>query len=158
MKEPSLPNSTVKGVFEILMVEDSPTDVLLIREAFKENRVQGRLNVVGTGEEALDYLNRTGKQAGAKTPDFILLDLNLPGMDGRAFLRRIKIENLFKTIPVFVLTGSKADLDVKEVYELNAACYIVKPAGIEGYINVVKKLHDFWMTVAWLPPKPSTAA
>lgn len=140
------------------MVEDSPTDVLLITEAFKENRIQGRLNVVGNGEDALDYLNRQGKHSEAKTLDFILLDLNLPGMDGRAFLRRIKSENLFKSIPVFVLTGSRSDLDVREVYELNAACYIVKPAGIEGYIDVVKKLHDFWMTVAWLPPKPITAA
>ena len=149
-------NRDEKGIFEILVVEDSKTAILLLTEAFTENRLQSHLNVVGDGEEALDYLYRQGKYAEAKTPDFILLDLNLPRLDGRAFLRRIKSENLFKLIPVFVLTGSNSDQDIREVYELNAAGYIVKPSDIDGYIEVVKKLHDFWMTVAWPPPQPKS--
>ncbi len=138
-------------------MEDSPGDVLLITEAFKESAITTRLNVVGDGEEALDYLNRKGKHTTATAPDFIILDLNLPRMDGRAFLKRIKAENLFKSIPIIVLTSSRSDLDIREVWALNANCYIVKPSDMDGYIETVKKIRDFWMTVV-LPPKPNTAA
>ena len=151
-------NRDEKRIFEILVVEDSKTAIQLLTEAFTENGIQSHLNVVGDGEDALDYLYRQGKYAHAKTPDFILLDLNLPRLDGRAFLRRIKSENLFKLIPVFVLTGSKSDQDIRDVYELNAASYIVKPLDVDGYIEVVKKLHDFWMTVAWVPPRSDEKA
>ena len=144
-----------KRIFEILMVEDDPEDVLLITEAFKETRIQCHLNVVGDGEEALDYLIRKGKHAEVKTPDIILLDLNLPRMDGRAFLKRVKSEGLFKSIPVIVLTSSRSDLDIREVYELNAACYIVKPSDLDGYTETVKKLNNFWMTVVQLPSRPN---
>ncbi|HEY5039817.1 MAG TPA: response regulator, partial [bacterium] len=102
-------NQVEKRVFEILFVEDNPADVLQITEAFQENGIPGHLNVVGDGEEALDYLNQGGKYAQAKTPDFILLDLNLPRIDGRTFLRRVKSEGLFKSIPVIVLTNSQSD-------------------------------------------------
>jgi two-component system, chemotaxis family, response regulator Rcp1 len=151
-------NHTVKRIAEILLVEDNPADVLLITEAFKENRLKANLNVVNDGEEALDYLNRKGKHAEAKTPDYILLDLNLPRMDGRTFLGRVKRESLFKSIPVIVLTSSRSDLDIREVYELNANCYIVKPSDLDGYMETVKKLQDFWMTLVLLPPQPSSAA
>jgi len=151
-------NPIVKRIAEILLVEDNPADILLIKEAFKENRLRTILNVVSDGEEALDYLNQKGKHTDAKTPDFILLDLNLPRMDGRTFLGRIKRENLFKSIPVIVLTSSRSDLDIREVYELNANCYIVKPSDLDGYIETVKKVQDFWMTLVLLPPRPSSAA
>ena len=134
-------------------MEDNPADVLLITEAFKENRTPVHLNFVGDGEEAVDFLNRKGKYANAKTPDLILLDLNLPRMDGKSFLGRIKPGGLFKSIPVIVLTSSRSDLDIREVYEMNANCYIVKPADLDGYIETAKKIHDFWMTLAQLPPR-----
>ena len=143
-----------KRDFEILMVEDNSGDALLIKEAFKESHIQCHLIVVGDGEEALDYLNRRGNFADARTPDFILLDLNLPRMDGREFLKRVKSEGLFKTIPVIVLTSSRSDLDIREVWELNANCYIVKPSDMDGYIAVAKKINDFWMNLVHLPPPP----
>jgi len=151
-----LNNHDEKRIFEILMVEDNPADALLLTEAFKENRISGHLNVVGDGEEALDYLNKKGKYPNAKTPDFILLDLNLPRMDGRAFLKRVKSEGLFKSIPVIVLTSSRSDLDIREVYELNAACYIVKPSNLDGYTETAKKIQDFWMTLVQFPSRPSS--
>ena len=147
-----------KRIPEILLVEDDPGDVLLITEGFKENRTLAHLIVVGDGEEAVDYLNQKGKYSDAKTPDFIILDLNLPRMDGRAFLRRIKNEKLFKLIPVIVLTGSRSDLDIREVYELNAACYIVKPVDLDGDTEAVKKSQDFWMTLVKFPILPNSAA
>jgi CheY-like chemotaxis protein len=143
-----------KRIPEILLVEDDPGDVLLITEGFKENRTLAHLIVVGDGEEAIDYLNQKGKYSDAKAPDFIILDLNLPRMDGRDFLRRIKNEKLFKLIPVIVLTSSRSDLDIREVYELNAACYIVKPADLDGYTEAVKKIQDFWITLVQLPTLP----
>jgi CheY-like chemotaxis protein len=143
-----------KRIPEILLVEDDPGDVLLITEGFKENRTLAHLIVVGDGEEAIDYLDQKGKYSDAKAPDFIILDLNLPRMDGRDFLRRIKNEKLFKLIPVIVLTSSRSDLDIREVYELNAACYIVKPADLDGYTEAVKKIQDFWITLVQLPTLP----
>lgn len=156
-KEPALYNHENR-IPEILLVEDNPDDVLLITEAFKESSIMTHLNVVGDGEETLDYLNRKGKYAGAVAPDFIILDLNLPRMDGRTFLKRIKSENLFKSIPIIVLTSSRSDLDIREVWALNANCYIVKPSDLDGYIETVKKIRDFWTTVVVLPPKPSAVA
>ena len=151
-------NHAEKRISEILLVEDNPDDVLLITEAFKENSLRTHLNVVGDGDKALDYLNRRGPYAGAAAPDFIILDLNLPRMDGRAFLKRIKEENLFKSIPIIVLTSSRSDLDIREVWALNANCYIVKPSDMDGYIETVKKIRDFWLTLVVLPPKPNAAA
>jgi CheY-like chemotaxis protein len=148
-----LSNFFKKRIPEILLVEDDPGAVLLITEAFKENRTLAHLNVVGDGEEAVDYLNRKGKYADATAPDFILLDLNLPRMDGRTFLGRVKSEGLFKSIPVIVLTSSRSDLDIREVYEMNANCYIVKPSDLDGYIETVKKLQDFWMTLVQFPAR-----
>jgi chemotaxis family two-component system response regulator Rcp1 len=153
-----LNNPIDKRNFEILMVEDNLGDALLIKEAFKESQIKCVLIVVGDGEEALDYLNRQGKFADAKTPDFILLDLNLPRMDGQEFLKRVKSEGLFKTIPVIVLTSSRSDLDIREVWELNANAYIVKPSDLNGYIETVKKIHGFWMNLVQLPPRPNPEA
>ncbi|HEY5039043.1 MAG TPA: response regulator [bacterium] len=149
-------NQIEKRNFEILMVEDNLGETILTKVAFMENKIPGHLNIVGDGEEALDYLNRQGKHADAKTPDFILLDLNLPRMDGRTFLRRVKIEGFFKSIPVIVLTNSRLDSDIREVYEMNGNCYIVKPSNLAGYTEIVKKLHDFWMTLVQFPPRLNT--
>jgi len=133
-------------------VEDNPADVLLITAAFKKERIQCHLNAVGDGEEALNYLNRKGKYAEVKTPDIILLDLNLPRMDGRTFLRRVKSEGLFKSIPVIVLTNSQSD------YGMSVPCFLVKPSDLNGYTKTVKKIQDFWRTVVPLHPQPNSAA
>ena len=136
-----------------MMVEDNLADTILMKVAFKENRIPGNLNVLGDGEQALDYLNRQGKYTDAKTPDFILLDLNLPRMDGREFLKRVKSEGLFKTIPVIVLTSSKLESDIREVYEMNANCYVVKPSNLDGYIETAKIIQAFWMNLVQFPPR-----
>jgi len=146
-----------KDDFEVLMVEDSPADTLLITEAFKDNGIPCNLNIVGDGEQALDYLNREGKYINAAIPDIILLDLNLPRMDGLTFLRRVKSENLFKSIPVIVLTSSRSDLDIRDVWAMNASCYIIKPSNLDEYTDVVKKIQTFWLTLVQLPTKQSTA-
>ncbi len=136
-----------------MMVEDNLADTILMKVAFKENRIPGNLNVLGDGEQALDYLNRQGKYTDAKTPDFILLDLNLPRMDGREFLRQVKREGLFKSIPVIVLTSSKLESDIREVYEMNANCYVVKPSNLDGYIETAKIIQAFWMNLVQFPPR-----
>ena len=138
-------------VIEILLVEDNPGDVRLTVEALKEGKVYNNLNVVSDGVEALAYLRRQGQHAGAKTPDIILLDLNLPKMDGREVLEDIKADEVLKRIPVVVLTTSKADEDILRVYDLHANCYITKPVDLDQFITVVKSIKDFWFTVVKLP-------
>lgn len=137
---------------EILLVEDNPGDVRLTKEALKEGKVFNNLNVVPDGVEAMAYLNREGRFADVVTPDIILLDLNLPKMDGREVLSRIKKDELLKRIPVVVLTTSKADEDVLRVYDLHANCYITKPVDLDQFIGVIKSIKDFWFTVVKLPP------
>lgn len=137
---------------EILLVEDNPGDVRLTQEALKEGKVFNNLNVVMDGVEALAYLRREGKYADAQLPDIVLLDLNLPKMDGREVLAAIKADEDLKRIPVVVLTTSKADEDVLRVYDLHANCYITKPVDLEQFLGVVKSIKDFWFTVVKLPP------
>jgi two-component system, chemotaxis family, response regulator Rcp1 len=138
---------------EILLVEDNLGDILLLVQAFKESGVRATLKVVGDGEEALRYLNQEGQYSEVRTPDFILLDLNLPRMDGRAFLREIKSEERFKSIPVIVLSSSRLESDVRESYDMSASCYIPKPFDLHGFLRAVKSLNDFWMGHVQLPSK-----
>ena len=137
---------------EILLVEDNPGDVRLTMEALKEGKVYNNLNVVADGVEAMAYLRGEGTYAGTMLPDIILLDLNLPRMDGREVLAAIKKDAALKRIPVVVLTTSKADEDVLKVYDLHANCYITKPVDLEQFLLVVKSIKDFWFTVVKLPP------
>lgn len=137
---------------EILLVEDNPGDVRLTREALKEGKVYNNLSVVSDGVEAMAYLRKQGDYAGTTLPDIILLDLNLPKMDGREVLAAIKADKILKRIPVVVLTTSKADEDVLRVYDLHANCYITKPVDLEQFLHVVKSIKDFWFTVVKLPP------
>jgi CheY-like chemotaxis protein len=137
---------------EILLVEDSPGDVRLTQEVFKESKILNRLSVVMDGVEAMAFLRREGKYATAPSPDLILLDLNLPKKDGREVLAEIKSSEDLKRIPVVVLTISKAEEDILKAYELYANCYITKPIDLDQFVKVVKSIEDFWLTIVKLPP------
>ena len=137
---------------EILLVEDNPGDERLTREALKEGKVYSNLHWVKDGVDAMEFLRRQGKHAGAPRPDIILLDLNLPKKDGREVLQDIKNDPELKRIPVVVLTTSKAEEDVLRTYNLHANCYVTKPVDLEKFIVVVKSIDVFWLTVVTLPP------
>lgn len=141
-----------KGVpIDILLVEDNPGDVRLTQEAFKEGKLRNNLYVASDGVEALDFLNRRGSYKDAPTPDLILLDLNLPKMDGREVLENIKSEKKLRRIPVVVLTTSKAEEDILKSYNLHANCYITKPVELEEFFHIIQSIEDFWLTVVKLP-------
>ena len=138
---------------EILLVEDNPGDVRLTIEGLKEGKVRNNLHVAKDGVEALAFLRREARYQDAVRPDLILLDLNLPRMDGRQVLSAIKADPLLKTIPVVVLTTSRAEQDVLHSYQLQANCYITKPVDLEQFITVVRSIEDFWLTIVTLPQK-----
>ncbi len=143
--------STTGRPIEILLVEDNPGDVRLTVEGLKESKVRNNLHVARDGVEAMEFLHREGQHTSAVRPDLILLDLNLPRMDGREVLAEIKSDPKLKTIPVVVLTTSRAEHDVLRSYELQANCYITKPVDLEQFITVVKSIEDFWFTIVTLP-------
>jgi chemotaxis family two-component system response regulator Rcp1 len=138
---------------EILMVEDNPGDVRLTREALKGGKVLNRLHVVEDGVAALDFLYRRAPHQDAPRPDLILLDLNLPRMDGREVLARVKSDDALKLIPVVVLTTSQAEEDVLRAYRLNANCYVTKPVDLHQFNRIVQAIEEFWLTVVRLPPQ-----
>jgi two-component system, chemotaxis family, response regulator Rcp1 len=138
---------------EVLLVEDSPGDVRLTQEAFREANPSIHLHVASDGVEAMAFLKREGPHAHAPRPDFILLDLNLPRMDGREVLACIKMDESLKTIPTIILTTSEAEVDILKSYELQANCYLCKPVQLDDFENVVKSINDFWLTKAKLPQK-----
>jgi len=140
-------------VIDILLVEDSPGDVRLTQEAFKECKVRNDLHVVTDGEEAMSFLRREGSYADSPRPGLILLDLNLPGKDGREVLTEIKADDDLKRIPVVILTVSDAEEDVLKTYNLNANCYVTKPVDLDQFIKVVQTIEDFWLTIVKLPPE-----
>ena len=142
---------SIADPIRILLVEDSPGDVRLTIEALKDGKVRNELSIVGDGVEALAFLKGEGNYAGAPRPDLILLDLNLPRMDGRELLTVIKQDEKLKRIPVVVLTTSEAEADVLKVYDLNANCYITKPVDLDKFISVIKAVEDFWLTIVKLP-------
>jgi CheY-like chemotaxis protein len=136
---------------EILLVEDNPGDVRLTQEALKEGKVLNHLSVVRDGVEALSFLNRKEKYKDAPRPDLIWLDLNLPKKNGREVLGEIKGNPDFRRIPVVILTISKDEQDILKSYDLHANCYITKPVDLTQFINVVKSIEDFWLTIVKLP-------
>jgi chemotaxis family two-component system response regulator Rcp1 len=138
-------------MIEVLLVEDSPGDVRLTREALKDTKVQISLQVVSDGSAAMSYLRREKNFAHAPRPDLILLDLNLPKKDGRAVLREIKESDSLKTIPVVILTTSASQADIDRSYELHANCYITKPVNLQGFVKVVQSIDNFWLSVVKLP-------
>jgi CheY-like chemotaxis protein len=138
---------------EILLVEDNPGDVRLTVEALKEGKVRHNLRVAHDGVEALAFLRRQGAFADAVRPDLILLDLNLPRMDGREVLAEVKSDPDLKIIPVVVLTTSGAEQDIVRTYQLQANCYITKPVDLEQFITVVRSIEEFWLTIVTLPSR-----
>ena len=136
---------------EILLVEDNPGDVRLTQEALKESKVLNNLYVAYDGVEAMEFLHREGKYTDAPHPDLILLDLNLPKKDGRELLEEIKSHDDLKRIPVVVLTTSRAEEDILRMYDQHANCYITKPIDFEQFIEVVRSIENFWLTIVKLP-------
>jgi chemotaxis family two-component system response regulator Rcp1 len=136
--------------FRILLVEDSPTDARLFREALKETEVTVQLLTAGDGVEAIDYLRQA--DMGAKSrPDLIMLDWNLPQKNGSDVLKEIKASPTLKQIPIIVMTSSNAPDDIRIAYSLNANAYLTKPSSLMGYINIARAIEDFWFTTAILP-------
>jgi chemotaxis family two-component system response regulator Rcp1 len=136
---------------EVLLVEDSPGDVRLTREALKDAKVHITLHVASDGAEAMAFLARQGEHANAPRPDLILLDLNLPKKDGREVLTEIKESPALKSIPVVILTTSASEADIHGSYQHHANCYITKPVDLEGFLKVVKSIDSFWLSVVKLP-------
>jgi|ERR1700722_8339863 len=140
---------------QLLLVEDSPGDVRLTREAFKDAKIHITLHVAPDGVDAMAFLKREGKHAGAPRPDLILLDLNLPKKDGRRVLEEIKGSVTLRTIPVVILTTSASEADVLRSYHLHANSYITKPVSLEGFLKVVQSIDQFWLSVVKLPHEPT---
>jgi two-component system, chemotaxis family, response regulator Rcp1 len=138
---------------EVLLVEDSPGDVRLTQEAFAGTNSSVHLRVAGDGVEALAMLQNGGPDHGACRPDLILLDLNLPKMDGREVLAHIKANERLKTIPTVILTTSEAEADIVKSYQLQANCYLSKPVALDAFEDLVKSINEFWLTKAKLPPQ-----
>jgi two-component system response regulator len=136
---------------EILLVEDDPADVELTQEALADSKLMTNMNVTRDGEEAMSYLRKEGPYQDAKTPDLILLDLNMPKKDGREVLNEIKADDSLKTIPIVVLTTSESEEDILRSYNLGANCYVTKPVGLAEFMKVVDSIEGFWFTVVKLP-------
>jgi two-component system, chemotaxis family, response regulator Rcp1 len=135
----------------VLLVEDSPGDVRLMQEAFRDADPTIDLRIAVDGVDAMAFLRREGDHAAAPRPDFILLDLNLPRMDGREVLAHIKEDDNLKTIPTVILTTSDAEADILTSYQLQANCYLSKPVQLEEFEGLVKRINDFWLTKVKLP-------
>jgi CheY-like chemotaxis protein len=138
-------------VIDVLLVEDDPGDVLMTREAFEHHKLRNQLHVVADGVEALQFLRREGEYADAPRPGLVLLDLNLPRKDGRDVLADIKSDESLRSIPVIVLTTSEAEEDILRSYDLHANAYVTKPVDFDRFIDVIRQIDDFFVTVVKLP-------
>ncbi len=143
---------------EVLLVEDSPGDVRLTQEAFRDANNSVHLHVASDGVDAMAFLAREGAHAHAPRPELILLDLNLPKMDGREVLAYIKKDETLKTIPTVILTTSGAEADVVKSYQLRANCYLTKPVQLDEFEHLVKRINDFWLTKVNLPQQSEPSA
>jgi two-component system, chemotaxis family, response regulator Rcp1 len=142
---------------EVLLVEDSPGDVRLTQEAFRESNVLVHLHVAIDGVEALAYLKREGAHVNSPRPDLILLDLNLPKKDGREVLAHIKGNDDLKSIPTVILTTSEAEVDIVKSYQLQANCYLSKPVHLQEFESLVRSINDFWLTKVKLPQQRTSS-
>lgn len=136
---------------KILLIEDNEADIRLTRESIREAKIRNKLYVTRDGEEAMEFLQKKGEHKDAVTPDLILLDLNLPKKDGREVLKDIKNDTDLSHIPVVVLTTSEAEKDIMKSYQLHANCYVTKPMGLDGFVEVISAIEDFWLTIVKLP-------
>jgi two-component system, chemotaxis family, response regulator Rcp1 len=142
---------TNSKMMDVLLVDDSDDDVELMRLAFDEARLMLRLNRVENGEQCMAYLRKQGEYAGASTPDLILLDLNMPVMDGREVLAQIVVDEALRQLPVVILTTSADDRDILQMYKLRCSSYIVKPVDFNQFVRVVRGIGNYWFTVVVLP-------
>ncbi|MCP2245093.1 response regulator [Lentzea aerocolonigenes] len=139
------------NVIDVLLVEDDPGDALMTQEAFEHHKIRNTLHVVKDGVEAIEFLRRQGKYENAPRPGLILLDLNLPRKDGREVLSEVKNDPELRSIPVVVLTTSEAEEDILRSYSLHANAYVTKPVDFDRFIEVVRQIDDFFVTVVKLP-------
>ena len=145
----------ITSAIRILLVEDNPADAELATEALAESKLINELDHVEDGVEAMKYLRGEGAYAGRALPDLVLLDLNLPRMDGREVLAAIKSDEELRRIPVVILTTSESEEDILRSYDLHANCYITKPIDLNQFVRVVRAVEDFWITIVRLPPAQS---
>jgi CheY-like chemotaxis protein len=138
---------------EILLAEDNPGDVRLTEKALDHGNIINNLHVVTNGVEAIEFLQQEGEYADEPRPDLVLLDLNMPKKDGREVMEDMKANPSLRRIPVVVLTSSEAEEDVVRSYELNANAYLTKPVDFDGFVDIVKRIEDFWFSVVKMPPK-----
>lgn len=136
---------------EFLLAEDNPGDVRLTQEGLRESKISNNLYVVQDGVEAMEFVRREGKYADAPTPDIVLLDLNLPKMDGHQVLAQIKSDPALKSIPVVIMTSSEAEQDILATYSAHANCYVTKPIDLDHFIKVIQSIEHFWLSVVTLP-------
>jgi len=139
---------------DILLVEDNAGDVRLIREALRDGKILNQLSTVPDGLAAMALLRKKGSYVRAVRPELILLDLNLPGKDGREVLAEIKADSDLRSIPVVILTSSQAEEDILKSYSAHANCFVTKPVDLHKFVAVVKSIEDFWLSIVKLPPKP----
>ena len=135
----------------ILLVEDNPGDVRLTKEALRRGRVANHLDVVGDGDSAIAFLRREGKYADAEMPDLVLLDLNLPGLDGREVLAEVKNDPALRRLPIIVLTTSSSERDIARSYDVGANCFVTKPVDLADFMEVVRSFEGFWLSIVKLP-------
>lgn len=141
---------------KILLVEDNDGDIFLTLEALKEARIHNEVDVVKDGEKALQFLKKENEFANAETPDLILLDINLPKVDGKEVLARIKNDDVLKVIPVVMLTTSDSEKDIMDSYQNHANCYITKPVDFQKFMDVVQTVKNFWINIVQLPTTDET--
>ena len=141
-----------KGIAHVFVIEDNPADIRLIREALGEMEVEVKTTIVQDGEEALAQLNDYKSERSKKLPDLIILDLNIPKVNGFEVLKAVKIDQELKAIPVIVLSSSNDKHDIQQCYNLHANSYITKPVDLDPFIKVVRSIEDFWLKVTTLPP------
>lgn len=135
----------------ILLVEDNEGDIELTKIAFKKANMSCNLSIAHDGEEAVEYLYKRGRFRDAPTPDIVLIDLNMPRMDGKEFLSIVKSDDALKAIPVIMLTSSQAPAEILECYRRHANCYILKPSGLDAFVSLAKQLESFWAGLVQLP-------
>jgi CheY-like chemotaxis protein len=146
----------MKKEIHILLIEDNEGDIVLTIEALKEAKINNTIDVVRDGEKAMEFLRKEGEFSHALTPDLILLDINLPKLDGKEVLANIKNDELLKVIPVVMLTTSDSEKDIFDSYHNHVNCYITKPVGFESFIGVIHTIKDFWITIVQLPKSTTT--
>jgi CheY-like chemotaxis protein len=146
------PTGSIMKEIHVLLVEDNEGDIVLTLEALKEGRVINRVSVVRTGVEAMDFLLKRGEHIDADAPDMVLLDINLPLMNGLEVLERVKTDERLRSLPVVMLTTSGSERDILASYRKYANCYITKPVNFGEFMEVVRSIEDFWVSIVKLPP------